>query len=1364
MAKPRGRSVHIVQTKSDDGHVTEHSTQDGVEQAIWKEIHGNRFFLAEQAPICQGRLRGEFGYLAESISAKKVLDNTYEFRQEFDQSTKELLQECARFRQIVPENSVNTRINGMQWQQRWRTASEKTSSSISGLHFGHYKAGAASDSISHFHALKTTIALQRGIALTRWKHGLSVMLEKMFGCTLVEKLRAILLMEADFNCSNKIIFGDRMMHNVRSHGLMPEEIYSERGKMADDGSLAKVLFYDIIRQARISAALSSIDAANCYDSVAHAMASIIFRALGVPQEAVTSMFIAIQNMMFFLRTAYGDSTNFAGSTILIKYQGLCQGNGAAPAGWAVISITILGAHKRKGHGAYFRCPITQVNHELAAILFVDDTDILHVRMDEEETVTEAHSALQESINSWGGLLLATGGAFKPIKCFYHLMSFRWKPNGEWSYENNHEDDNLLIGVPMPDGPVAQIEHLPVDTAKETLGVWTSPTGCNKKAIQAMQNKAQEWIDRAKEGNMRQRDIWFLTKHQLWPKVSYGLCSNTAKFADLETALQKQYFQLVPLGGIIRSAPVSLRQLDVGFFGAGCPHVGVECTIAQVNKLMMHYGCPSNNGRKLGMSLGFLTLELGLTLQPLQESFVRYSSWVTHCWLKSLWEKCHLLQITIEFNDVKLSLPRARDKWLMHEFIQAGYPAAQLARLNRVRKFQQVVFLSCVLGASGKHLEKKYLLQRPANCKWSTLKYPTEKPPRKDFVLWKEALRQIVPECGIQDRLGDHLHKGYKIWEWRVDRANGRLTRSINTRMTVYRRSPQARYFNRANRWDMTRRNQPADFKGTLCTVDAISDKTVCIESELETPLPRLEIQHNSFLDVLAAWGQTWMWDSLKVVGDEDWIHGAIKRGSLRAVTDGSYIRELYPDICSASFVLECAEGKGRIVGDFADYSTCANAYRGELLGLLSIHLILLAVNEVEKNLTGSVSIYSDCLGALGKVATLPTTRVPCRSKHADILKIIMIHCQNFTFSCRYAHVKAHQDDHAQYENLSRPAQLNCMVDMGAKTVIWKHDKETRPAQAILPLEPVAIIVGKEKLTTDSKEVLRFHAHRQVAKVHFYKWKLLIPAEFEEVDWNSVSSALHSVPRMFATWACKQVNNVAGTNIAQSRYKPDHSPKCPSCGIVNESCAHILFCEEVGRVDAMMQTIGLLDTWLLKVGSDSGLRRSILDYARGRGGRSMTEITGNRGRRFRSFAKSQDIIGWRRFMEGMVSKELIKIQTTYYEIHGGKYTPTSWVRQLVIQLLEITHGQWLYRNVQVHDNVSGIVATERKEKLQEAIETQILQGGEGLAEEDKYLLDIRLDDLESTSGETQEYWLLAIQAARDACILRSEQAANGDRIT
>jgi hypothetical protein len=49
--------------------------------------------------------------------------------------------------------------------------------------------------------------LRQGIVLERWAQGLSVMLEKMFGCALITKLWSILLMEADFNATNKIIYG-----------------------------------------------------------------------------------------------------------------------------------------------------------------------------------------------------------------------------------------------------------------------------------------------------------------------------------------------------------------------------------------------------------------------------------------------------------------------------------------------------------------------------------------------------------------------------------------------------------------------------------------------------------------------------------------------------------------------------------------------------------------------------------------------------------------------------------------------------------------------------------------------------------------------------------------------------------------------------------------------------------------------------------------------------------------------------------------------------------------------------------------------------------------------------------------------------
>ena len=61
---------------------------------------------------------------------------------------------------------------------------------------------------------------------------------------------------------------------------------------------------------------------------------------------------------------------------------------------------------------------------------------------------------------------------------------------------------------------------------------------------------------------------------------------------------------------------------------------------------------------------------------------------------------------------------------------------------------------------------------------------------------------------------------------------------------------------------------------------------------------------------------------------------------------------------------------------------------------------------------------------------------------------------------------------------------------------------------------------------------------------------------------------------------------------------------------------------------------------------------------------------------------------------------------------------------------------------------GSEAAQRKEELQQLIEEQIEKGSEGLDEQDRYLLDINLEDLETSSGEDQYYWLVAIQAPRE----------------
>jgi hypothetical protein len=118
-------------------------------------------------------------------------------------------------------------------------------------------------------------------------------------------------MEANFNATNKAVYGVRMLVNVRKYKLTPEEVYNERNHLADDKTLSKVLFYDIVRQLRRPAGLASVDTDNCYNQIAHPMASMVFQFVGVPTPAIDSMLTTIQNIKFFLRTGYGDSANCA---------------------------------------------------------------------------------------------------------------------------------------------------------------------------------------------------------------------------------------------------------------------------------------------------------------------------------------------------------------------------------------------------------------------------------------------------------------------------------------------------------------------------------------------------------------------------------------------------------------------------------------------------------------------------------------------------------------------------------------------------------------------------------------------------------------------------------------------------------------------------------------------------------------------------------------------------------------------------------------------------------------------------------------------------------------------------------------------
>jgi hypothetical protein len=94
---------------------------------------------------------------------------------------------------IVNGDNNEIIITPEDFKRFWKKVNEFTSSSMSGVHYhyGHYKAAIQDPQSTNVLVLQLTIIARSGIPPESWSVGLLVMLEKIAGVCLVEKLRAI---------------------------------------------------------------------------------------------------------------------------------------------------------------------------------------------------------------------------------------------------------------------------------------------------------------------------------------------------------------------------------------------------------------------------------------------------------------------------------------------------------------------------------------------------------------------------------------------------------------------------------------------------------------------------------------------------------------------------------------------------------------------------------------------------------------------------------------------------------------------------------------------------------------------------------------------------------------------------------------------------------------------------------------------------------------------------------------------------------------------------------------------------------------------------------------------------------------------
>ena len=272
----------------------------------------------------------------------------------------------------------------------------------------------------------------------------------------------------------------------------------------------------------------------------------------------------LQTMKFYIKSGFGQSTLIYGGTKEDPTFGLAQGNGDAPPGFLAVSTLLINAYQKLSHGTFFVGAWTGDVFFWAAVLFVSDSDLLHM-VNSLPTTDQAFSdKVQKAIFDWGGLVQVTSGYLKPFKCFCYMMPWRWS-KGQPTTKKLRELPCTPLLILQPDGSRAPIPLKDNTVAEKKLGVWTCPSGDFSVHVGKIRQKGLAWADSMVNGHCLPRHAWLGLRHQLYHQMSYGFVALVHPPDLLEQAFQDVWYKSslsqdehMPLEGIAHVALAILR--------------------------------------------------------------------------------------------------------------------------------------------------------------------------------------------------------------------------------------------------------------------------------------------------------------------------------------------------------------------------------------------------------------------------------------------------------------------------------------------------------------------------------------------------------------------------------------------------------------------------------------------------------------------------------------------------------------------------------------------------------------------------------------------------------------------------------------
>ena len=1320
------------------------------------------FGQSKGTPFTVPPLSIDLNWQASTDQAEYILQGNYD-NQDLDSITSLILQHC---RSITTLDSIPAPLTMDEFVAKLRVWNERTSTSPSGRHLGHYKVllkSYASDTTSPMeteleqyrndllraHLQIVNYCLKHGYSLQRWKNVVNIMILKEPGNTKIHRLRVIHLFEADYNLVLGVKWKQLLRKAEKDKSLHPGQAGSRPGRDAPSLVLLEELKNDITLSTRYPLLNFDNDASSCYDRIIPALASLIARKYGLHRNVVIINATTLQEARYKLKTEWGVSDEDYQHTTMFPLYGTGQGSGNSPMIWCIISSVLFTCHSEKAHGAIFESPDRTQSIHLSIVGFVDDsTSITNDFRSQPPSPETLLVKLEHDVQLWHDLLWSSGGCLELPKCSYHFIYFDFKPDGTpYARTHFHRD---AISVNDPHGNPIRIPQKSSFNPHKTLGHYRSPIGPQKHQLKELSKKMRHIsnILATSPATRQQTKIFY---HALYLPATYVLpqCHFTPQ--ELQAAEKKSTPILIARSGYLRNTSKALLYGPTTYGGAGMIPWSVLQGEGQILNFLKYWRSSDSLVTPiLKIALSWFQYQTGVGFPILQFPQRRIPS-VDSRYLPSLRQFLATIQGSIEVDEPFLpNLQRAHDRFIMDiAFDLDIFTTPEIDQINRCRMAIGAITLADLTEADGITLapgtEWGDLDGFPSRTKYHKINQPPMQPLfwlpwRRLMTLISDDKRQLHLPMGQWLFPATHLHRS---WNAYYDTTTQQLHRQQPTGQFLRYDRFDTRFINGIpETWQPTDTSYPVSIKHLSSDIWHLTSPPAFPEPI--SPAPHIET-FPEFLSNLPHWEQTLFDQLFFQVPPYEILQLFTNNSPILLVSDGSEQAKLM------TFGWHMATSTGtRLIRCSGPAFGRGTSHRAEATGILSASRLLFHLSRFcATPLSTPIHFYSDNSGLITRLNQRHQhdTCYPAATLAPDWDIIEATYATNKPLAhLKYRHVKGHQDRNKHISELNLPAQLNVAADHEAGSQMWDQPTPSNPFYVpFVPFTKAQLHLSNITITSKYRWAIRFAS---TAPALFEKlrtehsWSL---NTWRQIDLLVLKGSLKRNPDL-STFIFKFQHNLLPTQATKNRWYQT-SPLCPACQEL-DNITHMFHCSHQSFCNWRRTFLQGLRKKLQTTNTDYALMTTLLDCLEIWLDGEQTHYL-NYPPQHKDAIISQTEIGWHEMIQGYWSEEWTTLQHLSLEnrnLVDERNTGLTWAVSITGYLFQQAHQLWEIHNKHIHKHTTSL-------KDQDALSRKIFritwlhqQKHRVLAEDRDHLFISNLESfLQTATIQDITHWLRQYEA-------------------